>query len=254
MIDRTHPLDLTDRVVVITGGAQGIGEAVGRLCALRGAVVVLADVRADRGEAAATRIRADGGRATFVAADVRDAAQVEALFWSITGTHGRLDALVCAAGVLKGPWQQPEELSLDDFDLTQEVNVRGVFLCAKHATPLLEASGGVMVVLASGAGVVGPSSSLAYGASKGGANGLGMTLAHHLAPRGIRVNVICPGNIVTEMKLSVDIAAAERAGTSVDEAVDRAHREYGTPDGVARVIAFVISDEADHLRGTVFTR
>ncbi len=109
-------------------------------------------------------------------------------------------------------------------------------------------------MVASGAGVIGPSSSLAYGASKGGANGLGMTLASHLATRRIRVNVICPGNIVTEMKLSVDIAEAERTGTSIDGAIERANREYGTPDGVARVIAFMLSDEADYLRGAVFTR
>ena len=106
--------------------------------------------------------------------------------------------LVCAAGVLKGAYVQPEELPLDDFDLVLDVNVKGTFLCAKHATPLLEASGqGVVILIASGGGVRGPSSSLAYGASKAGVNGFGMTLANRLAPRGIRVNVVCPGNIAT---------------------------------------------------------
>jgi NAD(P)-dependent dehydrogenase (short-subunit alcohol dehydrogenase family) len=112
----------------------------------------------------------------------------------------------------------------------------------------------VLVLVASVAGVTSPSSSFAYGASKGGANGLGMTLAARLADRSIRVNTVCPGNIVTEMKLSVDIAAAERSGTSVDEAVARANRDYGSPDGVARLIAFLLSDEADHVRGNVYTR
>jgi NAD(P)-dependent dehydrogenase (short-subunit alcohol dehydrogenase family) len=111
-----------------------------------------------------------------------------------------------------------------------------------------------MVVIASGAGVIGPSSSLAYGASKGGANGLGMTLAGHLANRGIRVNTLCPGNIVTEMKLSVEIAAAERKGVSVDEAIDSARQNYGVPRGVANIIAFMVSDDASYLRGAVFTR
>ena len=144
---------------------------------------------------------------------------------------------------------------MDDFQKTMDVNVMGVFLCAQFATPLLEASGrGVIVLVASGAGVVGPSSSLAYGASKAGVNGLGMTLQSHLKDRHIRVNVICPGNIVTQMKLSVEIAAARRENRSVEKAIEQAEQNYGTPDGVARIIAFMLSNEADYLRGTLFTR
>ncbi|MFN8622846.1 MAG: SDR family NAD(P)-dependent oxidoreductase [Chloroflexota bacterium] len=249
------PLDLTGRVVLVTGAAQGIGEAIARLCAERGALVVLADANAERGEAAAARIRDEGRIASFVQTDVRDAAQVDALVAATVARHGRLDGLVAAAGVLKGPWTPIEELTLEDFDLTQAVNIRGTFLCARAATPHLEASGrGVMVIIASVAGVSQASSSFAYGASKGGVHGLGMTLAGRLADRGIRVNTVCPGNIVTEMKLSVDIAMAQRAGASVDDAVARANREYGSPEGVARLIAFLLSDEADHVRGTIFTR
>lgn len=249
------PFDLTGRVAIVTGAAQGIGEATARILAERGAVVVMADANQDRGEPAAARIRDTGRIAEFVRTDVRDDAQVAALVSGAVDRHGRLDALVCAAGVLRGAWQPIEELTLDDFDLVQAVNVRGPFLCARHAAAPLAASGnGVIIVVASVAGVAAPSSSVAYGASKGGANGLGMTLAARLEDRGIRVNTVCPGNIVTEMKLSVDIAVAERDGTSVEEAVARARRDYGEPDGVARLIAFLVSDEADHVRGVVFTR
>jgi NAD(P)-dependent dehydrogenase (short-subunit alcohol dehydrogenase family) len=255
MSDASVPLDLTGRVIIVTGAAQGIGEATARLAAERGAVVVLADANEARGEAAASQIRESGRVAEFIRTDVRDDAHVRTLVEETIARHGRLDGMVCAAGVLRGPWQPPEELALEDFDLTMAVNVRGPFLCARYATPHLERSGrGVMILVASVAGVTSPSSSFAYGASKGGANGLGMTLAARLADRGIRVNTVCPGNIVTEMKLSVDIAAAERAGTSVDEAIARANREYGSPDGVARVIAFLLSDESDHVRGNVYTR
>lgn len=250
-----NPLSLQGKVILITGGAQGIGEATAQLCAQRGAAVVIADFKRERGEQAAANIRAQSGQADFVHTDVRDDQQVRALLDAVQQRHGRLDALVCAAGVLKGPYLQPEEFPLEDFEMVMDVNVKGVFLCAKYATPLLEASGhGVVVVVASGAGVIGPSSSLAYGASKGGANGFGMTLANHLAPRNIRVNVICPGNIVTDMKLSVEIAQAEREGRSVETAIEQAKQNYGVPAGVARIIAFMLSDESDYLRGTLFTR
>ena len=251
----TNPLDLTGKVVLITGGANGIGEATTQLCAQRGAAVVIADMNQAAGEQTATAIRDQGGQADFVQTDVRDALQVSALIDFTHQRHGRLDKLVCAAGVMRGPYQQPEELTLEDFEMTMDVNVKGAFLCAKYATPLLAASdSAVIVVVASGAGVTVPSSSLAYGASKGGANGFAMTLANHLAPRNIRVNTICPGNIVTQLKLSIDVAGAERAGTSVEEAMQKAHQNYGLPEGVARIIAFMLSDESDYLRGVLFTR
>jgi NAD(P)-dependent dehydrogenase (short-subunit alcohol dehydrogenase family) len=247
--------ELSDKVIVITGASQGIGAATAQLCAERGATVVIVDFNREGGESTAAAIRASGGKADFIAADVRDDAQVRAVFEHVRAAYGRLDKLVCAAGVLKGPYLQPEEFPEDMFEMVLDVNIKGVFLCAKYAAPLLEAShDGVIVVVASGAGVKAGSSSLAYGASKGGANGLGMTLEGHLAPRGIRVNVICPGNIITDMKMSVDIAAKERAGRPVEEAHEYARQNYGTPDGIAKIIAFMISDEADYLRGTLFTR
>jgi NAD(P)-dependent dehydrogenase (short-subunit alcohol dehydrogenase family) len=250
-----HPLSLRGRVIVITGGAQGIGEATARLCAERGASVTIADFNRERGERAAAAIREQGWQAHFMPTDVRDEQHVRALFDGVRQSHGRLDGLVCAAGILRGPYLQPEEFPVDMFEMVMDVNVKGAFLCAKYAAPMLEASGkGVVVLVASVAGVVSPSSSLAYGASKGGANGFGMTLANHLAPRNIRVNVLCPGNIVTDMKLSVEMAQAQREGRSIEEAVEKARRNYGIPEGVARVIGFLLSDEADYLRGTLFTR
>jgi NAD(P)-dependent dehydrogenase (short-subunit alcohol dehydrogenase family) len=250
----TNPLDLSNKIMLITGGAQGIGEATARLCAERGAQVVIADFN-PHGQEVAQSITHAGGTAHFIQTDVREDAQVAVLADGVRTLHGRLDILVCAAGVLKGPYMQPEELPIEEFEMTIDVNIKGVFLCARHAAPLLEASGnGVIIVVASGAGVIGPSSSLAYGASKGGANGLGMTLASHLKGRNIRVNTLAPGNIVTDMKMSVEIAGAQREGRSVEDAVAKAHQEYGVPEGVARIIAFMVSPEADYLRGIVFTR
>ncbi len=255
MINQSNPLSLEDSSIVVTGSAQGIGEATARLCAERGAMVTIADFKRDAGEKVAASIRDQGQQAEFVTVDVRDEGEVKALFERVRERYGRLDGLVCAAGVLKGAFLQPDAFPTDVFESVIDINVKGVFLCAKYASPLLEIGGkGVMIVVASGAGVIGPSSSLAYGASKGGANGLGMTLQSHLAPRGIRVNVICPGNIVTDMKLSVEIEQAQRDGIAVEAALEQARQNYGTPAGVARVIGFMLSDEADYLRGALFTR
>jgi NAD(P)-dependent dehydrogenase (short-subunit alcohol dehydrogenase family) len=248
-------LDLSGKIILVTGAAQGIGEAIARLCAARGATVVLMDQQGEAAGRVAADIRAGGGAAEAAQADVRDDAAVAAVFAGVRERHGRLDALICAAGVLKGAYEQPEELSIDDWDLVLDVNVKGIFLCAKYATSLLEASGrGVLILISSGGGVRGPSSSLAYGASKAGVHGLGLTMEGRLAPRGIRVNVVCPGQIATEMKLSVIAAEAERAGRPKEEAFDEARLVLGSADGVAKVIAFLASPEADYVRGTLFTR
>lgn len=241
--------DLNGKVLLITGGAQGIGAAAAVECAARGATVLIADMSPE-GDAIAAQI---GG--AFFRLDVRDSAQIAEAVEVIRARYGRLDGVVCAAGVLRGAFQTPEDLSVDDFEFVLDVNVKGVFLTAKHTATLLEASGGgVFVVLASGAGVVGPSSSLAYGASKGGANGLSMTLAAHLEVRQIRVNTVCPGNIVTPMKLKVEEENAIRKGLPVAEALENARKQYGTPEGVAKIIAFVLSEDAGYLRGAVYTR
>ncbi|MDQ3248746.1 MAG: SDR family oxidoreductase [Chloroflexota bacterium] len=244
--------DIHGKIILITGAAQGIGEATARLCAERGAQVLLADVKADKGEAVAASIRAGGGKATFHSVDVRYPTQVIALFEAVQQTADRLDVLICAAGVLHGQFLQPEEFPLEVFEFVMDVNVKGTFLCTKYATPLLAASKGVMLLIASGAGVTGGSSSIAYGTSKGGVNGLGMTLAGHLAGRGIRVNVICPGGIATEMKLGVIQTQAERESKDFDRLV--AASELGDPIGVARLLAFLASDEADYVRRNMFTR
>src|SRR5712692_9736443 len=128
----SNPLSLRDRVVVITGGAQGIGEATARLCVERGASVIIVDFNREGGERVAESIRDQGGQAEFVNTDVRDSEQVKRLFESVRQRYVRVDALICAAGVLKGPYLQPEEFPLEDFEMVMDVNVKGPFLCARY--------------------------------------------------------------------------------------------------------------------------
>ncbi|MBX3051992.1 MAG: SDR family oxidoreductase [Caldilineaceae bacterium] len=239
--------------ILITGAAQGIGEAAARLCAARGATVLLVDVKADKGEAVAASIRESGGDATFYAVDIRDDEAVQALFAQVGETHGYLDVIICAAGVLLGAFLQPEEFPVDTFDFVMEVNVRGTFLCTKYATPLIAKSErGVMILIASGAGVLGGSSSIAYGTSKGAVHGMSMVLAGHLASRNIRVNAVCPGGIATEMKLDNVRDAANKQGRPYEDVL--ANANLGDPAGVAKLLAYLASDDGDYVRRTLFTR
>lgn len=238
---------LTGKVVLIVGGAAGIGRATAERCAAAGASVVIADIDAQAG----ARLAAALG-ALFVPVDVTDAASVQALMAAIAARHGRLNALIQAAGILQGAYTPVEEFPLETWQAVVDVNLTGSFLCARYATPLLQAAGGGVIVLISSVAAVNGSSSVVYGASKGGVNGLGITLARKLAPAGIRVNVVMPGNIDTELKRSVIAVEAAQSGQSLADAV--AASALGAPEGVAKVLAWLVSDDADYVRGMIATR
>jgi 3alpha(or 20beta)-hydroxysteroid dehydrogenase len=244
---------LPDHVSVITGGARGIGAAAARVFAQGGARVVIADLLAEEGEATAAEIRRAGGEALFVQTDVRREAACRALMETAWQAHGRLDSLVCCAGILRGSQVPVEEMDEATFDHVLDVNLKGTFLCVQAAVPWMRRTGsGVILLLASGAGVHRPSSSVAYGSSKGGVHGLTLTLTPKLAAQGIRVHDICPGTIDTAMMRHVIVEGAKVAGRSPERAL--AEAPMGDPTGVAKVLAFLASPDADYVRGTIFTR
>jgi NAD(P)-dependent dehydrogenase (short-subunit alcohol dehydrogenase family) len=253
--DPTHLL--AGKVIVVTGGARGIGAATAELVARRGACVVIGDLLAEEGRATAARIESGGGLAAFMHTDVTDYRTTQALMSSAVESYGKLDVLICCAGVLRGAFEPVDVLAEETFQQVMDINVRGTFLCAKSAVPhIRRAGGGVILMIASGAGVRGASSSLAYGASKGGVNGFGMTLEAKLAPENIRVNVICPGSIATTMKLDNIADGARAQGHDPDRAVAVARETgmVGDPFGIARILAFLASSEAGYMRGAIFTR
>ncbi len=246
---------LQDRVVIITGGGRGIGAATAQAIAAEGGKIVIGDMLEAEGEATAAAIRAAGGDAVFVRTDITKETDCARLAETAAERHGRLDVLICCAGILRGATLQAEALDEATFESVLDVNLKGTFLTVKAALPLLrKAKNGVVLCLASEAGTKIPSSSLAYGASKGGVHGFSMTLEAQLAPQGIRVNEICPSSIATPMRIENLVDRARAAGRDIEQARAEAIREAGDPMGVARILVFLASPDADYVRGSIYTR
>ena len=244
---------LQDRVTVVTGGATGIGGATCDMFAAEGAMSIVVDYNEAAGEKAVERIQASGGRAEFHRLDVRSAQETEQVFQYIGTKHGRIDVLVCSAGVLQGAFQGIEKLEEEAWDATIDTNLKGTYLTTKFAAPWLrQAKHSVLLLIASGAGVRGGSSSYAYAASKAGIHGMQYNFGSDLSTT--RVHVICPGGIATPLKLLNIAQGATARGDNADTAVDEARKTLGDPVGVAKILTFLASDDADYVRGTIFTR
>ncbi len=246
---------LRDRVVVITGGGRGIGAATAQAITSQGGKVVLGDLLDAEGEATAGAIRAAGGDAVFCRTDVSSGESCGRLVQAAVDRHGRVDALICCAGILRGATLQAEALDEAVFQSVLDVNLKGTFLTVKAALPYLrKAEQPVIVLLASEAGTKIPSSSLAYGASKGGVHGFAMTLEAQLAAHGIRVNEVCPSSIATPMRIENLVDRARATGRDPEQARAEAIKEAGDPNGVASILAFLVSRDADYVRGAIYTR
>lgn len=243
---------LRDKVVIITGAASGIGRATVEVCAQEGATIVAADLPSSRLLELANGGGAD--RPTLaIPTDVTKLEACRAVAEAALDRWGRVDALVNCAGILQGGFVPVDELDEETFQRVVTVNLTGSFLMSKAVVPAMKRAGrGVIVLIASGAGVRGGSSSVAYGSSKGGVHGLAMVLEPQLAPLGIRVNDVCPGSLDTPLKRQNVVDGALARGQSPEEAL--ASAGLGDPHGVARVLAFLASDDADYVRGSVFTR
>jgi NAD(P)-dependent dehydrogenase (short-subunit alcohol dehydrogenase family) len=246
---------LKNKVAIVTGGASGIGRATAVCFAAEGARVAVVDVNQTEGMETVGAIEAAGGEARFVCADVSVEADVAAMTTAVERDFGRLDVLVNCAGIFLAPRIRVDLFEEESWERVIDINLKGAFLTTKHAVqPLERSGGGVVLFIASTAGVTSSSASVAYGASKGGVHGLAFTLAEQLEPANIRVNVVCPNDIATPLKLEAIREIAEREGQAPEEALEAWRAALGEPEGVARVLALLASDDAAYVRGTVFTR
>ena len=237
---------LKDRVVLITGASRGIGRATALRCAREGAAVVVNyQAAAAAAEEVVASIRADGGRAIAVQADVSDAAQVDRLVERALDAFGAIHVLVCNASICPfAPWEQIAE---DVWDRVMAVNVKGTFFCCQRVVPVMRRQGyGRIVVVSSLAGRAGGiTTPLHYAASKGAQLAVMKSLARALAGEGILVNAVAPAAIDTEI--------LDNLGPNVRETLKQTiplHR-LGTAEEVAEAIVFLAADATGFITGEV---
>ena len=233
-----------DQTVIVTGGASGIGEACALLFAGEGAAVVIADIDPDAGERVVARIVADGGRAVFMETDVGDRAATVRLVDRTVERFGRLDVLINNAGIIKtGDFL---EISEADFDQVLRVNLKGAFLVGQAAArAMVKAGKGAIVNMSSANAVLAIPNQVPYVVSKGAMNQLTKVMALALADKGVRVNAVGPGSILTDLlKVVMNDEAARRKILSRTPL-----GRCGEPIEVAKVVAFLASDDASYMTG-----
>ena len=237
---------LKDKVALITGAGQGIGRTTALTFAREGAKVAVADINMAAASAVAAEIAQADGEAMPIFLDVSRAESVELAVQMVAEHFGRIDVLVNNAGITRDARMQ--KLSEEQFDTVIDVNLKGVWLCAKAVTPLMIASGGgVIINAASIVGLHGNFGQTNYVAAKAGVIGMTKTWARELGPNNIRVNAIAPGFTETEMLATVP----EKVLDSVRERTPL--RRLAQPEDIANAYLFLASDEAGFITGVTLS-
>jgi len=240
---------LDGKTAIITGAGSGIGREIALLYAQQGAQVVVADVNTEAAKAVEAEIAAQGGKANAQLLNVADDGQAQAAVAATVQRYGRLDILVNNAGV--SHVGNLLETSVEDWERVMAVNIRGVFLCSKHAVAQMLAQqpqGGVIVNIASVAGLVGIKQRFAYAASKGAVISMVKGLSTELARDGIYVNCVAPGWVSTDMS-----APAVAKTASFQKSLSLIPLGgIGKPEEIAAPILFLCTEHAGFITGEIF--
>lgn len=239
---------LENKTVIVTGGGRGIGRAIATTFAREGAEVYIPDYARELAEESAKLIQADGGVAHADQCDVSDEAGVEAMIGRAMEKMGRIDILVNNAGIEL--YKPIEEITVAEWDRVMAVNVRGIFLCCKHALPHMKKAGrGNIINMGSSAGYIGAPSQTVYCASKGAVHQFTKALALECGTAGIKVNAIAPGGVNTPM---LDYLAEENKKKGVELNAWLGEAQFGgvqQPQDIADMALFLASSESRTVHG-----
>lgn len=244
---------MQDKVALITGASSGIGRSTAELFAAKGANVVVAARRKEELDTLVASIEANGGKASAFQTDVSNAKNVEQMVEHAIKTFGRLDYAINNAGI-EGKLNTIMDLAEEDWDKVIDINLKGVFLCMKYeAKAMLKLeNGGAIVNIGSVNSFLGFPTGSAYVTSKHGLIGLTSSVSAELGPKGIRVNLLCPGAVVTPMH--------QRIRSIVGDDLYDKHllptvhlQRAGRPEEIAKASVFLCSEEASYITGSTLT-
>jgi 3-oxoacyl-[acyl-carrier protein] reductase len=233
---------LAGKVAIVTGAGGGIGQATCIKFAQEGAKVVAADISLERAQETINLVREGGGEGVAARVDVRDSESIATMVQGVVGQYGRVDVLVNNAGIVKD--STLKNMTEEQFDDVIEINLKGVYNCAKGVIETMLAQGsGVILNTSSVVGLYGNFGQTNYAASKFGVIGMTKTWSRELGRKGIRVNAICPGFVSTPILMKMP----EKVIKSIEERVPMGR--LARPEEVANLFCFLASDEASYING-----
>lgn len=247
-------MQLKERVALITGAGSGIGKAAAHLLAKEGAKIAALGLTEKELAETVSKIHSNGGEAITLIADISQPEAMQKAVQQIVDKWGRIDIVFANAGI-NGVWAPIEELQPEEWDKTLNVNLKGTFLTVKYAVPSLKKQGGSVIITSSvnGTRIFSNTGATAYSCSKAAQVAFTKMIALELAEHRVRVNVICPGAIETNINESTQKRNLEQVKEPVEfpeGEIPLTDGEPGTSEQVAQLVLFLASDASNHISGT----